>query len=92
MLERWDGPFDEVSVQDFLETRSEGDVMQVYRTTTTARSQEVPVHLGWFKKERDGRFAAQTPRGTRISGDQLEMEEVVEALRELDPEYVVHDA
>lgn len=68
MLERWEGPFDEVTVRNFLEARSEGDVMQVYRTTTTARGQEVPVHLGWFQKERDGRFAAQTPRYAHLRG------------------------
>lgn len=92
-LDEWRGPFDEVSVKDFLKGMRPGDAAHVYREDSTASGAKLPDHRGWLQKEADGGFAVSTPiRGTRISGDQLGIDEAVDAVRELDPDYVVHDA
>jgi hypothetical protein len=91
LLNRWDGPFDEKGVGDFLQDMREGAAVFVYWTTTTEDGIDVPDLRGWFQKEANGRFAAQIPLGTFISGDLLNLDTAVDAFCRLNPEYAVHN-
>lgn len=92
LLNRWDGPFDEKSVRNFLQEMRRDAAIHVYRTARTKLGKAVPDHRGWFHKAADGRFAAQLPSGIFYQGAELDLEEAVAGFCGLGPEYVIHNA
>ncbi len=71
MPERWNGPFDEGRVFNFLVRMREGATVQLYRTYRGVSVEEAEL-LGWFKKESGARFLAETPGlGRRFSGERV---------------------
>jgi hypothetical protein len=91
MPERWDGPFEEGRVLNFLMRIREGTTIQLYRTYRGVSVEEAEL-LGWFKKESGARFLADTPGlGQRFSGDLVELREAAQDFVATAPEYVLHD-
>ncbi|MDP9439853.1 MAG: hypothetical protein M3P49_14110 [Actinomycetota bacterium] len=92
MPERWDGPFDEGQVFNFLATMREGATVYLYRTYRGESVEEVE-SLGWFKKEPGARFLADTPGlGQRFEGNLVVLREAAREFAAAGAEYVVHDA
>lgn len=92
MPERWDGPFDESLVFNFLARMREGATVQIFRTVRTSDTED-PQLLGWFQKQTNARFVAGTPSlGQRFSVEPVKLRDAVREFAAMDPEYVLHDA
>ncbi len=91
MLTKLEGPFGDAGARGFLGNLPHGAAVHLYQTFRTASGQEVPDHLGWFRRI-GPRFDADTRRGLSLGGLGLELDDAVYDFLELEPEYVVHDA